>query len=459
MPSGAAPRVFVSYSHRDQEARGRLRVHLEPLLHNGLIEVWDDTMISPGDDWHAAIVHGLESTAAAVLLVSADFLASQYIREHEIPPIEEARRGRGLRVYWVLLSPCDLDGFVIFQQRVQAVNPALKALSELSRHGSEKVWETLTRQIKSDLSLLAGSSASTDLARSRRAVSNRAGRKVPPLLHYHCDRMEQEAQLDQALRSPSSSGPLVFLAHGDERQCHDKFLERVARKSLPEILDPNGEHPAAKEFRVELPGCERPDEFRPRLLRYLGLTVLKKSTATTDELDAAFAALGRPVIVSARLNTREWVGGRRAAIQLFLDFWGDWPERPARFRPVVFLVVIYQRGPSRGLFGWYWRLCMRRANRRFREHLNAIASRTEGRTPALVLDELRGMEQSDLENWANDETLRRFLGGRDLLNEVRALWNCPGLRDADDRIPMEVVARELKRLLDPESANSVGTLS
>jgi hypothetical protein len=96
---------------------------------------------------------------------------------------------------------------------------------------------------------------------------------------------------------------------------------------------------------------------------------------------------------------------------------------------------------------------MRRTNQRFREQIRAIATRPAGRARALVLDELRGVERSDLENWANDERMRRFSGGRDLLREVRALWNRPGLCDADQRIPMEVIARELKRLLDPERPN------
>jgi hypothetical protein len=266
--------------------------------------------------------------------------------------------------------------------------------------------------------------------------------------------MEQEAQLDEALRGEGSAGPLVCIAHGDELQCHDKFLECLIRESLPSILDPNREHPIAKEFHVDLPACNRLDEFGTRLLRYLGLAVLKKSTASRDEVDAALATLGRLVVIQARLNTHEWKSARRTAVQHFLDFWCDWPERPARFRLLVFLVVIYQRGTGRGLLGWYGRLRMQRANKLFRSHIDAIA-RQPARTPrALVLEELRGVEQSDLENWAKDERMRAYAEGRDLVHEVRTLWNRPELRDTDRRIPMEVVARELKRLLDRETANS-----
>jgi hypothetical protein len=352
----------------------------------------------------------------------------------------------------VLLSPCNRDQFDIFKL-IQSVNPGLKPLSELDWHEREKVWETLTRQIMSDLAIGAEPPARTKPAHPPCTVSKPGRKKIPPLLHYHFDRKEQEAQIDEALRAEGSTGILFCVAHGDERECHDKFLEHLAREILPEILGQNRECPAAKEFHVDLPACDRSDEFRRRLLRYLGLAVLKKSTATRDELDSAFVTLGRPVVIQARLTTQEWTGERRAAVYQFLDFWDDWPERPAMFRPVVFLVVIYQRGTGRGLLGWYRRLSMRRANRRFREHINAITNRPARRARTLVLDELRGVEQSDLENWANDETIRRFSSERDLLAGVRALWKCPGLCDADQRIPMEIAARELKRLLDPENAH------
>ena len=109
--SGDSLKVFVSYSHRDAKALERLQTHLKPLVRDGELDLWDDTRIRAGDVWRAEIDGALASVAAAVLLVSADFLASDFIHENELPPIFKAWEQRGIKVYWVLLSPCDLEAF------------------------------------------------------------------------------------------------------------------------------------------------------------------------------------------------------------------------------------------------------------------------------------------------------------------------------------------------------------
>ena len=68
-------KVFVSYSHKDSAFLARLRIHLQPLIGQGLIDYWDDITIRPGQLWHDDIMQALATTKVAVLLVSADFLS------------------------------------------------------------------------------------------------------------------------------------------------------------------------------------------------------------------------------------------------------------------------------------------------------------------------------------------------------------------------------------------------
>jgi nucleotide-binding universal stress UspA family protein len=63
--------VFISYAHADAAWRERLQTHLAPLAQRGLIDVWDDTRIQPGEPWQAAIAAAIDRAAVAVLLVSA----------------------------------------------------------------------------------------------------------------------------------------------------------------------------------------------------------------------------------------------------------------------------------------------------------------------------------------------------------------------------------------------------
>lgn len=78
--------VFVSYSHKDKKWLNRLRVHLAPLERDGLLTVWDDTSINPGANWKKAIREALRAARVAVVLVSADFMASEFIARNELPP-------------------------------------------------------------------------------------------------------------------------------------------------------------------------------------------------------------------------------------------------------------------------------------------------------------------------------------------------------------------------------------
>lgn len=100
------PRVFVSYSHADEAWKERVVRQLRVLEPEGVLEVWDDREIAGGDDWASAIEAAMASARVALFLVSASFLTSRFIGETEVPRMLARRRGEGLRVIPVILSPC-----------------------------------------------------------------------------------------------------------------------------------------------------------------------------------------------------------------------------------------------------------------------------------------------------------------------------------------------------------------
>ncbi|BAY27418.1 TIR protein [Calothrix sp. NIES-2100] len=78
-----AVKVFFSYSHRDEALRDELATHLSMMKRQGVIEAWHDREISAGSESANAIDENLEVADIILLLVSANFLASDYCYDKE----------------------------------------------------------------------------------------------------------------------------------------------------------------------------------------------------------------------------------------------------------------------------------------------------------------------------------------------------------------------------------------
>lgn len=142
--------VFVSYSHANRGWLDRLKVHLRPLERLGTITLWDDTRIKPGSQWREEIERELEQARVAVLLVSADFLASDFVRTHELPRLLAAAEQRGTLVLSVILSPCRFEQTRELS-RFQAMNPPSEPLVGKRQAGREAVFVALADRIESAL--------------------------------------------------------------------------------------------------------------------------------------------------------------------------------------------------------------------------------------------------------------------------------------------------------------------
>jgi hypothetical protein len=100
-------RVFYSYSHRDERMLDRLRKHLAMLRRHGLITEWYDRNIEAGSDWREEISRELDAADVVLLLVSADFLDSDFCYEEEMQrAVDRSARGEA-KVIAVMLRPVD----------------------------------------------------------------------------------------------------------------------------------------------------------------------------------------------------------------------------------------------------------------------------------------------------------------------------------------------------------------
>ncbi len=137
--------VFISYSHKDKKWFNDLKIHLEPLIREKNLNLWDDTQIKPGDVWEDEIQAALASAKVAVLLVSPNFLASKFISQNELPPLLEAAKAEGVKILWIPL--CASNYKVTAIEKYQAAHPTDSPLNTIRGGKRDKAWVDICEQI------------------------------------------------------------------------------------------------------------------------------------------------------------------------------------------------------------------------------------------------------------------------------------------------------------------------
>jgi TIR domain len=99
--------VFLSYAHRDERLRDELEKHLSPLRRSALIDTWDDRRITPGAELDAAIDQRLETADLVLLLISPDFINSDYCYRREMRAALRRHTKGQARVIPIILRPVD----------------------------------------------------------------------------------------------------------------------------------------------------------------------------------------------------------------------------------------------------------------------------------------------------------------------------------------------------------------
>ncbi|TRX03041.1 toll/interleukin-1 receptor domain-containing protein [Candidatus Methylobacter oryzae] len=147
-------RVFISYSSKDAKLKDQLMIRLKPMRESaGLIECWHDRLITPGEEWDGEIKKQLEQADVILLLVSAQFLASDYIRGVEIQRAVELSNAGKAQVIPIILEQCGwekevfckLNGLPRKGKPIRDTKPQRNAWYEVEKELRE-VFEDLRRK-------------------------------------------------------------------------------------------------------------------------------------------------------------------------------------------------------------------------------------------------------------------------------------------------------------------------
>ena len=142
--------LFISYSHADRQWVDRLQTMIRPLVRSDDLKLWDDSQIPPGARWKEEIEKALASAKVALLLVSDDFLASEFVTNKELPPLLQAAEAEGLRILWVCLSPCFVEFTPI--NDFQAVVPPSQVLEGMSPVEQKQALKKVALSVREALS-------------------------------------------------------------------------------------------------------------------------------------------------------------------------------------------------------------------------------------------------------------------------------------------------------------------
>ncbi len=143
--------VFVSYSHKDKEWMELFRDMLSPLIDAEKISFWSDEHITPGQQWEKEIDKAMKSAKVAVLLVSLNFLKSDFIKNIELPYLLKAAEKEHVKLFWILVSNCLYEETPLV--KYHAANDTRRPLDTIQNKGEatsvvKKICEKLTKVVK-----------------------------------------------------------------------------------------------------------------------------------------------------------------------------------------------------------------------------------------------------------------------------------------------------------------------
>lgn len=138
-------KIFISYSHRDKAWLDEIHTSLKPFIRNTGVVVWNDRSIKAGDLWYTEIEKALQTASLAVLLVSRNFLASDFIMNVELPYLLNAAEAGHLKVCWILVEDCPVETTTL--PRFQATHDLQHPLDTLKKAQRNKVLTDIARTI------------------------------------------------------------------------------------------------------------------------------------------------------------------------------------------------------------------------------------------------------------------------------------------------------------------------
>lgn len=436
--------IFCSYSHKDSELRSELHKFLTPLVRQKIIRAWHDGEIRAGDEWSEEISRRLNSADIILLLISADFLSSDFIWNNELPRAMQRHDAGEATVIPIILRTIDDFGALPFS-KLQSLPTGAKPVT--SWKDRDEAFSDIARGIRQKI--MESGVTARGIHDADNSPSPGSDVNIPRLVPYLCNRSDQERELTHALlehQATKPRRPLVCIVHGDEFECHNEFLDRMQHTSISRSLNLNAKQLSPEEHIFLWPSKDMPRErYFKVFCSNLGNALLQNSAASPQDISKAIALNERPLILTSILLTENFQASGTDLFDAFLRFWDEWPDLPPGRTVINFVCLKHQHLETMGFFQ-KWK--MHNLDERLREYLAALDWSAHPGQYGVLLTELKAIHRSDVEVWARNHAVQavRRIGA----NEIRALYEREEICGPDGLISMEKLAAELKLLLSQD---------
>jgi hypothetical protein len=397
--------VFFSYSHKDEGLRDELSNHLSVLKHQKVISDWHDRKITAGDEWKGVIDERLDSAHVILLLISSDFLASDYCYDIEMTRALERHDKEEAIIVPIILRDCDWNGAPF--GKLQALPKDCKPITSWANR--DEAFKNVALGIRVVVEKIT---TAIPLHKRPRPASSQS-LHLGSLVHQLCDRTDQEDDFYRFFQRQSRhypGWPQIYLICGEVRELPDSLVERLTRTVIQEYAhDKWGEQRGVVAGKpISWPDEGEEVERQQRLLA----RIFREFDRDYDDLSAsaftrAFSSMIDPVIVLRHnLRAELWEKQEKKLLKWYLEFWDEVGNQFPKPQFVVFLKILY---PSReSASGWTSLFKRSRFDRRQMEGklIELLKYRSHSpHCPSLMLKELSCIEWHHVKDWFDQYNL------------------------------------------------------
>jgi hypothetical protein len=275
------------------------------------------------------------------------------------------------------------------------------------------------------------------------------------LLSYLANRSSQEFELTEAIKNRDKSRLLVCIIHGDELQSHYKFLERMRNDFLPRMLDLDQNKTTVKIKKMMYSSeLKNLNELPKYLLMNLAKNLVNKGNTSLEEINEILNK-SSPMIVHTDLISDDWQKQGLHILNKLLEFWQDWHNQNTLNKEVIICICVkYIR------IEWTWNIFAflkqyryQQINKKMRKHIQefSLITKNYDSLSVIILSELEAVGRADVENWADCEHTKNFVGEnkiQQLKDKIGDMFDKWQKQKSSSKIPMRYLADNLLEILE-----------